>query len=62
MSDHTVPRALYSGSHGTAAAVHQDLSFVKTTDSALLRLCVWAVIPVNLGSRDEHIHNLELKV
>ena len=60
MSDHTTSRALYKGSHGTATVVHRALPFVTGTDSACF-VCVheWAVIPVGLESRNEHIHNLE---
>ena len=43
-----------------SAVIHQALPFLTATDSAFL-LCVrvWAVIPIGLGSRNEHMYNLE---
>ena len=63
MSAHAVPRAshhpsssLQRGSHGTAVVAHHP--FGMTTDGAFC-VCVRALIPVNLGTRNEHTHNLK---
>ena len=58
-SDRAVPRALYNGTaHGTAAVAHQALPIVMATDGAM---CVrmWAVISVDLGSRNERIKEIK---